>query len=265
MASANFRNEYLQLAEWEYGIPFASSRVLPEKQVKLLERILDFVWEVKDAKGRRFIVHIEHQTHSDAEMEFRMQEYHGILSRRFKLPVEQFVVFYGDSDTQQPAPLSAEMKYQGFTLILPRKVNYQLLLNMGSPEGAILAALAIDMQKEPVGFLKKVILTIHGFARSEEEFGNYIYLLDYFSNLCNFKIDIFMLVKSMSLDFLNFSKHNSSFYRGGFREGKEEGEAMSIARLHFLKGLSISQLSSLFDKAEQQIRGIIDSKRSDFD
>ena len=37
LAAAHFRKEYLQLAEWAYGIAFKEVKRLPEKQVSLLE------------------------------------------------------------------------------------------------------------------------------------------------------------------------------------------------------------------------------------
>ncbi|MEZ4985348.1 MAG: hypothetical protein R2795_09985 [Saprospiraceae bacterium] len=57
-------------------------------------REVDFLYEVEDETGNSFLLHIEFQGGDDMEMLYRMYEYHGILVRKYKLPIKHFVFYF---------------------------------------------------------------------------------------------------------------------------------------------------------------------------
>jgi hypothetical protein len=42
--------------------------------------------------GEKFILHLEFQSVDEEGMVYRMQEYYGLLRRKYGLPVKQFVI-----------------------------------------------------------------------------------------------------------------------------------------------------------------------------
>ena len=60
------------------------------------ERKPDVLKKITDRDNNTFILHLEWQSQNDNNMVYRMAEYAVMLYRKYRLPVEQYVVFMGD-------------------------------------------------------------------------------------------------------------------------------------------------------------------------
>lgn len=60
------------------------------------ERKPDVVRKVKDEHNNTFLLHLEWQSGNDKDMVYRMAEYSVMLQRKYRLPVEQYVIYLGE-------------------------------------------------------------------------------------------------------------------------------------------------------------------------
>jgi Putative transposase, YhgA-like len=76
-------------------IQIVKSEMLSGDIQRTKELKTDVLQKITDNKNRTFILHLEFQANDDNEMVYRMQEYYGMLKRKYKLPIRQFVVYLG--------------------------------------------------------------------------------------------------------------------------------------------------------------------------
>ncbi len=98
------------------GIDIAtvSIETLPDKLFTTEEREMDLLLKLTDNKGRVFLLHVEFQSKPDYEMIWRMIEYHGMITRIYKLPVVHIVVDLDDSNSNITTDLDEKFVFQGF-------------------------------------------------------------------------------------------------------------------------------------------------------
>jgi hypothetical protein len=108
---------FLPLAEKYLGIHILKSEELKDKVQVTLEKEPDFIRIVETREGERFILHIEFQRTDEEGMVYRMQEYYGILRRKYKLPVRPIVFYLGQNVSLMQTRLAPEEVFDGFLLI----------------------------------------------------------------------------------------------------------------------------------------------------
>ena len=111
------------------------------KLPKTLEREVDFLYKVKTKKQEELLLHLEFQSHDNAEMLERMQEYHGIIYRKYRLPIQHIVIYLGKGVSKMRSKLPASEVFTGFELININEIDVNYLLNVDKPEVIILALL----------------------------------------------------------------------------------------------------------------------------
>jgi len=84
----------LIILNWFRELKVVHLHRLTEKLHTTTQHEADFLCEVTEESGNRFLLHIEFQSRDDREMLARMQEYHGILVRKHKLPVQHYVFYF---------------------------------------------------------------------------------------------------------------------------------------------------------------------------
>ncbi len=79
------------------NIHTVSSEEIPDSLQFTKEREPDLLKKVTDTDGNIFILHLEIQTGNEAtNMPFRMAEYLIMLTRKYHLPVLQYVIYIGE-------------------------------------------------------------------------------------------------------------------------------------------------------------------------
>jgi hypothetical protein len=74
------------------GITAISMEELPDDVQHTKERKPDVLKKVTDSQGNIFVLQIEFQVADEPEMVYRMAEYYIMLERKYKIPVQQFVI-----------------------------------------------------------------------------------------------------------------------------------------------------------------------------
>ncbi len=84
------------------GITAVTMEELPDDIQHTKERKPDVLKQVTDYDGDTFVLQIEFQVKDEPEMIYRMLEYYGMLERKYKTPVKQFVIFLGSGNAKMP-------------------------------------------------------------------------------------------------------------------------------------------------------------------
>ena len=73
--------------------------------------------------GNIYLLHLEFQASDEKDMVYRMAEYSIMLMRKYKLPIQQYVIYLKDNKPLMPTFLdTAHLKYD-FNLILISEVD----------------------------------------------------------------------------------------------------------------------------------------------
>ncbi len=120
----NIATVFLPLAAKYLGIRIVRSEELKDKLQTTIEKETDFIRIVETDGGEKFILHLEFQSVDEEGMVYRMQEYYGLLRRKYRLPVRQFVIYLGQKASVMQTQLGPEEVFTGFTLRSLRDYDY---------------------------------------------------------------------------------------------------------------------------------------------
>ena len=156
----NLRQVFMPLIASTLNLKIRKVTPLPDKQPSTILRETDsFLLAETDSKTHpKLILHIEFESSDDANMIYRMTEYHGIELRKYKLPIKHFVVYLGSKKPKMRTELKKEEIFTKFELIDTNRLSAQEFLESNIPEVIILAILA-GYQKENAATIIRAILT----------------------------------------------------------------------------------------------------------
>jgi hypothetical protein len=184
----NLMQVFMPLIAEELQLNIKKTSALPDKQASTILRETDSVLLAEtDSETRpKIILHIEFESKRDPNMIYRMSEYHGIELRKFKLPIEHFVVYLGDEEPKMRTELKEEEIFTKYTLIDAKRFSAQKFLESEVPQVVILAILA-GYQKENAPIIIKAILTrllqVCGTTSDTQKFYRQLTLLSKLRNL----------------------------------------------------------------------------------
>ena len=90
------------------GIRIVRTEELKDKHQTTIEKKADFILIAETDGGEKFILHLECQSLDEQGMVYRMQEYYGLLRRKYRLPVKQFVLYLGQKPSKMRTQLTLE-------------------------------------------------------------------------------------------------------------------------------------------------------------
>jgi predicted transposase YdaD len=172
--------------------------------------------------ANNFILHVELQTNDDANMIYRMQEYHAMLVRKYKMRVVQLVLYFGKGISKMTNSYNDGRNSFSFELISIQEFSYRSFLDTDKPEELTLAILA-DFEN-----LSEMEITNLIFARAKiitnETFGmeKFVVQLEVLSKLRN--LDFFIQQFVVNYMALELKIEDSFIYKRGKKEGKLEGK-----------------------------------------
>jgi uncharacterized protein YeaC (DUF1315 family) len=158
---------------------------LPDDIQHTKERKPDVLKKVTDQQGRTFILQVEFQVADEPEMVYRMADYYIMLQRRYKLPVEQFVIFLGAASPQMPAQLNSRWMQFSYSLIVLNTLDYRLFLRSTQPEEVVLGVLANFKGQPPPQVLRQIIQRIEESTTSPLSLQRYFQQLRVLAQLRN--------------------------------------------------------------------------------
>ncbi len=198
------------------------SEELPDDIQHTKERRPDVLKKITDAEGRTFVLHLEIQLSDEPDMVFRMAEYHLMAYRKYRLPVEQFVIYIGSKNPKMPLHFVTDRHSFEFRIIILSEIDYQLFLGSGNPEEIVFAILGNFKNEKPEKAITNIIKRIHETTKSDFALKRYMVQLRVLSQIR--KLDL--LTRKTMEDISNFFKVERDFlYIMGLETGVEKGES----------------------------------------
>ena len=227
----NIEAVILPLAERLLDIQPECIEELPDDLQTTIERKPDLLKKVTDRQQRRFILQIEFQSTDEKDMVYRMLEYRGLIARRYKLPVKQFVLYIGQRPPKMKTDLIEEKLSFGFHLKNIQDYDYRNLLKSEIPEEILLAVLANFDTDSPEQVIRLLLKRLQQFAPNERALQKYLHQLRNFSNLRKLHSLVIEEIKEMAIPF-HIDKNDILYKEGlakGLAKGRKEKEAAEKA------------------------------------
>lgn len=139
------------------GLDIVKSEELPDDIQHTKERKPDALKKVTDSEGNTYVLHVEFQVKNERDIVFRMVEYCGMLMRKYRLPVKQYVIFLGDKQPRMPTSLDTERLRFSFDLIPLFNASYKLFLKSDNPEVKMLGLLGNFEPNDSYTVIKEII------------------------------------------------------------------------------------------------------------
>jgi hypothetical protein len=171
-------------------ITAVSMEELPDDIQHTKERKPDTLKKITDDKGNTFVLQIEFQVKNEDEMVYRMLDYYGMLERKYKLPVKQFVIFLGTGTPTMPTNLDREMLKFRFPIVALSDLDYHVFLNSDKPEEIILGILANFKGENPENALKQILVRVKETTKGDFSLNRYFNQLRVLAQLRNLELNL---------------------------------------------------------------------------
>jgi hypothetical protein len=171
-------------------ITAVSMEELPDDIQHTKERKPDVLKKVTDTQGDIFVLQIEFQVRDEPEMVYRMLEYYGMLERKYKIPVKQFVIFLGSDNPKMPTELDRERLKFSYPLVSLSTLDYHIFLNSDKPEEIILGILANFQGEKPENALKQILVRVKETTKGDFSLNRYFNQLRVLAQLRNLELNL---------------------------------------------------------------------------
>lgn len=118
-------------------------------------------------------------------MIYRMAEYNVMLARKYKLPIEQFVIYLGLTKPKFSTQIESKLLSYRFPLITFSELDYHIFLKSDKPEEIILGILANFKEEDSENILKEIIHRIEETTDGDFSLRRYIKQLRILAQLRN--------------------------------------------------------------------------------
>jgi hypothetical protein len=194
-----------------------------------------------------FVLHVEAQSKDDPDMVYRMQEYHALLVRKYKLRVIQLVFYLGKGKSKMKNKYYDGINTFSYQLISIQDFSYRTFLESEKPEELVLTILSDfeDKTKEEIAdLIFSRAKTIMNETNLMEKFVNQVGVLSKLRNL-----DSFIQQFTQNIMALDFKLEDTFTFKQGEIKGKIEGEKknrdMTILTMLKKKKYSIDEIAEI--------------------
>jgi hypothetical protein len=147
-----------------------------------------------------------------------MADYFVMLDRKYKIPVEQFVIYIGEGSSQiSPTLVRKRMTFE-YPLISFSELDYEIFLKSNKPEEVILGILANFKNEQPEKALQQIITRIDETSDGDFAFKKYFKQLRVLSQLRNLDLKLKTVMDSIAN---LISEERDVLYMRGLDKGKE--------------------------------------------
>lgn len=235
------------------GIHAVHTEELPDDIQHTKERKPDVLKKVTDKNGKTFVLHIEFQVKDESEMVYRMAEYYIMLLRRYRLPVQQYVIYIGTGNPGMADHIASEQMNFKYRLISLSAVDYHLLLRSNNPEEKMLAILANFGDSNPKQTIEDIVNQV--VASSKGDFSKHRHLrqLRILAQLRNLHPQILKIMDSIA-SFIK--KENDVLYMLGEKEGMEKGKEIFVKNLLLNTKFTIAKIAALSNVTEAFVKKV---------
>ncbi len=218
--------------------------VLPDKLFTTEEREMDLLLKLTDKEGRAFSLHVEFQSKPDYEMIWRMIEYHGMITKIYRLPIVHVVIDLDDSKSNITTELEDKFVFRGFKIIKLHDIDYTKMIASQMPAEIILAILGNFGNKKPEIIIRAIAQRLKIVSKSDAELKKYIAQLNVLSRLRNLQ-DLITQTISKNMPII-FDIENDSLVKEGISRVKRR----AIEKMLLITDLSVFEISVILEVGE---------------
>jgi phage terminase large subunit len=172
-----------------------------------------------------------------------MAEYYVMLERKYELPVEQFVIYLGESRPHMAAYLDSRHMKFNFPLIWFADLDYTIFLSSERPEEVVLGILADFKGNSPEKVLEQIIRRIEETAVGDFPLRRYFRQLRVLAQLRNLEQNLKDLAMDSIAKFVSMER--DAAYMVGLDIGEEKAEERIVRNLLAKMSLSSEQIADI--------------------
>ena len=218
-----------------------------------LERKPDFLLKVTSAlKAKEYMLQVEFQSSNDSVMADRMLEYLAFLRRKHNLPIQQYVIYFGEAPLQMKTIIQEENLYFEYKIISLDTFSYQTFLSSNRPEEIILSILCNFMDKDPSKVVNEILIKLKKLSHEGIRIEKYVQQLEVLSKLRNLQETTSNQANNMAL---TYDLSTDIRFKQGKEQGIEQGIEQSIYKM-ILKGFPLGQIAEIFDVSIEEIEQV---------
>ncbi len=253
----NTSSIFIPLIELQLGIDIVRYEPLEFKMAKTMEREVDCLYKIYDHQGKESLLHLEFQTKNNPEMLARMQEYHGLIYRRHKLPIRHIVVYLGKRKSTMNSLLEPDLIFSGFDMINISEIDSNQLISSQIPEVVVMALLGDFKIDQLEKVLTDILKSLKNLTNSKEKLTKYINQLVILARIRN--LEKIVSQKLTTMPILYDVEKDGLFLQGkekGRQEGREEVLSKTAWRM-FKAGHSIETIAQVLEWSIEQVKASI--------
>jgi hypothetical protein len=208
-------------------LDITSSEEIPDDLQHTKERKPDVLKKVTDRNNQTFVLHLEWQTHNEKDMVYRMAEYAVMLQRKYRMPVEQYVIFIGKGGVTMSRTINYKNFKYRYHIIALKDVDYKFFLKSDDPAIQVFSILANFGKDDEVAAVKNIIEEVGTSAGGPLARGIYFNQLRVFAKLRNANIKLNL---------------NKMIFLDKIIEDDEHPETDPYFRIGEIRGIAIGQV-----------------------
>jgi hypothetical protein len=219
---------------------------LPDQFYTTEDRETDLLLKITGYHDEIMLLHVEFQSKPDYEMVYRMVEYHGMIVRRYQLPVYHILIELGSEKANIVTELPEKLVFKGFDVLRMDSLKYEDLVKSIVPAEIILAILSDFGGKKPESVIKHIAQQLRKVSKSDAELKKYISQLNILSRLRNLESLTIQTVSKMPI---TFDIDNDAIAKMAV----ERSNRRTIEAMLEEGSLSIKQIASIMKIEESEI------------
>jgi len=177
---------------------------------------------ITDRSGEVFVLHLEFQVVDEPDMVFRMADYAVMLTRQYRLPLRQYVVYLGSKPPRMPDRLEAGLNRFQFVMVDLRKTDYRRFVSAPNAAEVLLSILADFGTQPPERVVTAIVQRVEELTEGPLLFQQRMNQLRILAQLRNLQPLIDEVIEHL---LKHCKEENDILYLRGQRKGKEEAEA----------------------------------------
>jgi hypothetical protein len=225
------------------GITTVLTEELPDDVQHTKERKPDVLKKVTDSLGNTFVLQIEFQVSNESEMVYRMAEYYVMLERKYKLPIEQFVLFLGSSKPKMSTNIESKHLKFDFAMIAFAELDFHIFLNSTKPEEVILSVLANFAQETPENALKQIILRLEETTEGDLSLKRYFKQLRILAQLRKLERILKLIVMDSIAKYIDEEKDVAFLI--GQEKAQEKAEVKFVTNLLLESDFTVEKIAKI--------------------
>ncbi|MEM9885417.1 MAG: hypothetical protein AAF849_05950 [Bacteroidota bacterium] len=235
---------FIPLIQRELQFKIKEFEAIPDRFTRTLERETDFLYRVLTESEECLILHLEFQTKDDPEMLFRMEEYHALIHRKYKLPVKHIVVYLGAKEVKMRSKLEEKEIFSGFEIISLHQLDTSTLLSSQVPEVILLALLSNYEKERTEVVLRYLLKALKQASNTPDRLEKYLQQLIILSRLRNLEEKTIKAIEDMVIE---YDVEQDYLYKMGI----EKGAAREQERMK-QEMLLLEEAKSILEEERQQ-------------